>query len=367
MDTAARQALLNKYAAAMAYIAVTNNDQSHSIGSAFHVGEGVFVTARHVVDGNYIEELKLSEFLRVPLQDAIPEYTDDLITWITDVAGSPPTWPLSLAPLEISNGPHFHPDDNIDIAVFKVSEVHPKLPFVPLGGHLDDWIFRAEWRLSEAIILGYPPIPMTSGPSLIAARAEINAVTWPRAQSKAGFILSATPRGGFSGGLALHENDFVLGVITQSLIEGGQPSELGFLAVVSIEPIYECLAKAKILPECQKEPWGDFWNTTSADFVTKGGLMVASVHVHDDGMRFYIEVRCDDSAHFGIAKKAVLEQLIDSEVEIEEEQKRAGWVRINVFAELKLAVKAVHQAGRAAEGALRKAGLNQMRRLPTSD
>jgi hypothetical protein len=35
----------------MAYVVVVKPDGSEAIGSAFHVGEGVFVTARHIVEG----------------------------------------------------------------------------------------------------------------------------------------------------------------------------------------------------------------------------------------------------------------------------------------------------------------------------
>jgi hypothetical protein len=65
-------------------------------------------------------------------------------------------------------------------------------------------------------------------------------------------------------GLALHELDFALGVIARSLVNDGRPAELGFLAVLSVESIYVCLAENKLLPEAQKQQWGelkDFWST----------------------------------------------------------------------------------------------------------
>jgi hypothetical protein len=46
--------LYERYASAVAYIAVKLPDGGQTIGSAFHVGEGVFLTARHVVEDNQI-------------------------------------------------------------------------------------------------------------------------------------------------------------------------------------------------------------------------------------------------------------------------------------------------------------------------
>src|SRR5258708_34304028 len=43
--------LYQRYAPALAYIVLETPEGDERIGSAFHVGEGVFVTARHVVDG----------------------------------------------------------------------------------------------------------------------------------------------------------------------------------------------------------------------------------------------------------------------------------------------------------------------------
>lgn len=346
----------------MAYVAVRDTELNHSIGSAFHVGDGVFVTARHVVEGNTIDEVRASEFLRVPVEEKYPEYTKEAASKFSEIVGTAPTFPILQEPLTLVRGPFFHDDAKADVAVFQVQAVHPRLPFVPLGQHLDDWIMRAEWRLSQAVILGYPPIPFTTGPELISASAEINAVTWTRAQSHASFILSAMPRGGFSGGLALHEHDFALGVITQSLIQGGQPTELGFLSVLSVEPIYECLAQHKLLPECQKGGWNGFWNTETADFVGEGGLMVASVSCHDDGKRFYFEVNAREPQSLAVGADAGLAVLAGTTYQ--EEKLRADWFRYYVKAPPDEASTLVKAAAKAAEAAIKRTGLKQFRVLP---
>ena len=359
MDTVRCQKLLQKYAPAMAYISSRDKEDNCGIGSAFHVGEGVFITARHVVENRTIDEIKATEFLRIDIKDEFPSYPQEAIDKISEISGSPPTWPIIQESLIITDGPFFHSDDSIDIAVFRVKEVHPKLPTVLLGTHLDDWIHRYEWRLSEALILGFPPIPFTTSPLLFTARAEINAVAWPRTQSHPNFILSAMPRGGFSGGLVLHENDFALGIVTQSLIQDGQPSELGYLTVLSIEPIYECLAQKKLLPECQKEGWNDFWNTETADFIKDDGLLVASVSAHDDGKRIYFDIRAGEPEILRIGIKAGVDSL--KEINYEKEEVRADWIRFHLKLPPNEASQHLQVSARAVELAIATTGLKQVR------
>ncbi|MGY3130144.1 hypothetical protein ACVWZM_000826 [Bradyrhizobium sp. USDA 4501] len=289
MNSSKAQELFQRYAPCMAYVAVIDGEGSERIGSAFHVGEGIFVTARHVVEDATIAEVKPTHALRLPLQEAIPDYTDDAIKDITNTIRQAPAWPVFQKSLSISRGPFFHSDAAIDVAVFATEGLHPSTPCVPLGTHLDDWIIRKSFVLSEGLVLGYPPIPLTREAHLVASRAEINAVVTLTLSSKVQFVVSATPRGGFSGGLALSEYDFALGVISSSLTKNHEAAELGFMSVISVEAIYECLAEHKLLPEIQKEGWNDFWNTDNWNYVVEIGHgmteLVANVSLHDDGKR----------------------------------------------------------------------------------
>jgi hypothetical protein len=198
--------------------------------------------------------------------------------------------------LYIIKGPFFHSEAAIDVAVFATEGLHPETPYVALGSHLDDWIGLTDFVLSEALVLGYPPIPLTREAHLVVARAEVNALITTPPNSKLQFVVSATPRGGFSGGLALSEYDFALGVISASLTKNHQAAELGFMAVISIEAIYECLAAHKLLPEVQKQGWDDFWNTQNWDYVIERehGMaeLVADVSLYDDGKRVYVGLYC---------------------------------------------------------------------------
>jgi hypothetical protein len=63
----------------MPYICAEDKEVKRGIGSAFHVGEGVFVTARHVVEHKQILEVRLTEALGLPTLDYyrdIEQYPD---------------------------------------------------------------------------------------------------------------------------------------------------------------------------------------------------------------------------------------------------------------------------------------------------
>lgn len=311
MNSNEAQALYLRHAPSMAYVAVRNADGDEGIGTAFHVGEGVFVTARHVVEGVDLVEVKPTHELRRPLQEAIPETTEDAVTTITKTLGQEPTWPIFQNVLRVTTGPLFHRDPEIDVAVFATEGLHPETPYIPLGSHLDDWIHRRNFVLSEAVVLGYPPIPLTREPILVATRAEINAIVDLTPSSKVHFIVSATPRGGFSGGVALSEYGFALGLVSSSLTNNHKAAELGFMAIIAIEPIYECLALHKLLPDCQKEGWNDFWNTDNWHFVARiargSAELKASVSLHNDGKQVYVGLYCRETSALDRGIQAIAE------------------------------------------------------------
>jgi hypothetical protein len=261
MDTRRARILYHEHATAMAYVAVETPDGTHAMGSAFHIGEGVFVTSRHVVEGNIIREIKVTESLGLTTREYLKatregEVSEEEIEWndksMIGPDGVKRRWRYYIPPLELASGPHFARENDLDVAIFKVKEIHPEAAIVKLGIHYDDWVYRAEWRLSKAIVLGYPPIPMVNQPELIAASAEIHTHVVPRHSNALHFLLSATPRGGFSGGVAIHEDGSGLGVITSSLNTNDEPEQIGFFAVLSIEAIVNCLVFNRMYPQVQR-------------------------------------------------------------------------------------------------------------------
>ncbi len=262
MNSHEARKLYAEHASALAYIDVERENGDRAIGSAFHVGEGVFVTARHVVENCKIIEVKIPEPVAVSSQEFFRdilkvEVTDEYIREydekLGEAMGQSPLFKHYLKPMEIVVGPQFAEDPIFDVAVFQVRQIHPAVGIVKLGVHWDDWVYRDLWHLSDAIVLGFPPVPMVNEPIIVAARAEINTFVVPRHASAVHFILSATPRGGFSGGVAIHESGDALGVITSSFNMNGESEQLGFFAVLSIEAIVKCLKHNGLYPQLQRE------------------------------------------------------------------------------------------------------------------
>jgi len=54
MNTTRARDLFYKYAAAVAYVAVEMSAGDQQVGTAFHVGDNIWVTARHIVERNKI-------------------------------------------------------------------------------------------------------------------------------------------------------------------------------------------------------------------------------------------------------------------------------------------------------------------------
>lgn len=231
-----------RYKRCVAYIESADDKGDMAIGTCFHVGEGVFVTARHVVENR--NDLQIG-------------FDDDSMTM--DFALRPEYWNKE-APgrIAITAGPHFHPDPNVDVACFRV-DFFPE-EAIPLGGHLNDWLGQYELVLNRTLLLGYPPVPLSNRPVLVASLGEVNALVDLYVSKHPHFLISTMARGGFSGGPALvaynelnaDSGTAALGVITQSLVANDHSPESGFLAVLTVEPIYTCLETHSMLPQAQK-------------------------------------------------------------------------------------------------------------------
>lgn len=231
-----------KYRGGVAFIETRDKDENIGIGTCFHVGEGIFVTARHVVDGQFITQIGFDDGIATLQLLAKPEH------WGSKNHGA----------VTILKGPFFHSNASIDVACFKC-EPYPS-SFLPLGGHLDDTMGQYDLVLHKTLLLGYPPIPFSDRPVLVASSGEINASIDKYDGGHPHFIVSTMARGGFSGGPALvaynEENEengtAVLGLVTESLNKNYQETELGYLAILTIEPIYDCLEQNNLLPVEQR-------------------------------------------------------------------------------------------------------------------
>jgi hypothetical protein len=278
--------LFEQFSGAVAYVSVENDLADIGIGTAFHVGEGIFVTARHVIEGKTIREVASTTGATMLVKD-----DDGNVTSKTEVG------PRAFSIVE---GPHFASDPAVDVAVFRVGNIDPRLPRVPLGSHLDDTIGDNDFVLSDVVIIGYPPVPGTNSPRQITARGEVNAVVDLRHSPNVHFIVSSLARGGFSGGLVLSEFGYALGMVTESLGKNNEPAELGFMSVLGVEALHKCINEHFKLDQIdwllEVSSWDFIKIRLSKESVVhlNPRLSEASIRVYDDDRDVFGEITCGD-------------------------------------------------------------------------
>lgn len=279
--------LYARYGASVVAVVSINAEGDQGIGAAFHVGDGIFVTARHVVEGMASCHIEIDDYRLLRLaEDAWKEMAHDDQLAI----------PVDARP---------HPDPRKDVAVFSVPKL-TVLPAIPLGDHLDDWITDHDFVLNEVLVLGFPPIPLSRKNVLVATRAQINAVVDLINIEHVHFIVSAMARGGFSGGVVLSEWGFALGVVTSSLLKNGAPEELGYLTVLTVEPILECLAANGLLPRALALQWDGLFTAVKQYFGDpERGLAHSWIETDRDGFRARISFATPDWKIVAVALAAV--------------------------------------------------------------
>lgn len=220
------RALFDKFAPGVAYIDVKDSAGDRQIGTCFHIGDYVFITARHVVEDRQIIKIATTN---VGVRSA---GTYNVATF---TAGEAKT----------IEGPYYHPKPEYDVAALRLPELHAaQIPFLPI---MDDQ-FENKLLLRTVVVMGFPPIPGSRSPVLVCARAEVNATFVTYFDDQRLYVISSLARGGFSGGPALTPPHHCLGVITRAMVKEEHPVELGFMAVIPPLPILELLDHNKIMP-----------------------------------------------------------------------------------------------------------------------
>lgn len=274
------QRIYYEYGAGVAYICVIDKNGDEHIGTCFHIGDSVFITARHVV-----ENLKIKNIGTTVDQRRYYENEETKEKGLVDVELT-----FQATTSKDYTGPFFHPNPEIDVAAIILPGI--KAPILPLGNHLDDWL-GYEYMLTEAVVMGYPPIPFSSDPVLVATKGEVNAIIDKYTGGHPHFILSTMARGGFSGAPAITSDGIVLGVVSESLVSDNKPVELGYLSVMSVEGIFECISHNRIVPDHIDRQWDGFWNTE--DFrLSKSSSEHISVDLYRGGAKdINIKVYCN--------------------------------------------------------------------------
>jgi hypothetical protein len=133
-----------------------------------------------------------------------------------------------------------------------------RAPFIPIGGHLDDWLDNA-FILTRVILMGFTSVPLTRDMELLAVAGDVNAIVDKYSAPHPYFIISSIPRGGFSGGPVIQEWNFLLGVLTESLTTDANALETGFAVVLTVEPLLVLLGKNRLRPrDIDDEMWSLF-------------------------------------------------------------------------------------------------------------
>ena len=205
--------LYSKYKSCMVRIAVETKHSDQSNGAGFHIGNGILVTAGHVVAGNKILEVRADRY----------------------------------GPKTAVNEVIMSPDPKIDLAILRTDFGRYRTDHIPIGGHLNDWI-GDEFVLSAVLAMGYPRIPLSREPVLVTYEGEVAAVVDMIGEEHPYFVISPIARGGFSGGPVISEWDFLLGVVTHSCVENDKDLETGYFSLLSIEPLLQLLADNDVRP-----------------------------------------------------------------------------------------------------------------------
>jgi hypothetical protein len=193
------------------------------IGTGFHIGQGYFVTARHVVEDLSQMQIKHTEGFAM-----IESITVKSMLFPRD-----PKIDLAVLKTDIQFTKYY-------LNGYGAMPGHTLSDFkgIPLGSLIDDAV-SDHYILREVLLMGFPKIPLSDQPELVAVRGEINATVRKYIGPSHYFhVISTVARGGFSGGPVIDDDGFLLGVFTESLTTSDRKdTEIGFAAVLSIEPL----------------------------------------------------------------------------------------------------------------------------------
>lgn len=293
---------------AIACVVVETSDGDESIGTAFHIGDGYFITAKHVVEGNRLQEVSITQPLTTNIGYYDNHLSEDIRPRALKVVGGP--W--------LANG-------DVDVAVICV-EAADYIPAIKLNSIGDIDLSEDMLLLSPVICVGYPPIPLTTHPFQVAVEGKINALVRVRGSDHLTYVISATSRGGFSGGPVLDESGLAIGLVTESLVRDNNPVESGFFTCLSISAAVSLALNSGWSPDDSvfyKDLDSLVWVKLALPETIKLNPHThdASIYVYDDDRDVYVSFSSHDPKVLNIAESAFASvcplyerQLVESEV-----------------------------------------------------
>jgi V8-like Glu-specific endopeptidase len=276
---------------AIAYVVVETRDGDESIGTAFHIGDGYFITAKHVLEGNRLQEVSITQPLTTSTGYHDNHLSEEIRPRTLKVVGDP--W--------LAEG-------DVDVAVIRV-ETASHIPVIKLNSIGDIYQSEDILLLSPVICVGYPPIPLTTHPFQVAVDGKINALVRVRGSDYLTYVISATSRGGFSGGPVIDESGVAIGLVTESLVRDNSPVESGFFTCLSISAAASLALKAGWSPDDSvfyKDLDSLVWVKLALPETARLNPHThdASIYVYDDDRDVYVSFSSHDPNVLNIAESA---------------------------------------------------------------
>lgn len=286
------QNLYHKCRRSIAYVAVETSEGDATIGTAFHIGQGYFVTAKHVVSKNRIIEVAITQPHNKIMDPHATPLSEDERPRILKVSSAP-----ILAESEVD-----------DVAIFKV-EQHEGLPFINLSSIHDMHQSEDLALLSNVLCIGYPAIPLTIHPFQVAVDATVSALITIRGSKYLSYVVSATARGGFSGGPIINNDGKAIGLVTDSLVRDSNAVETGFMACLSISAAADLALQCGWDPD-KNEYYRDIESLASIKLALESTARLnphahdLKIYVYDDDTDVFIEVCCFNEQDRNLAVSA---------------------------------------------------------------
>ena len=230
--------IYERYAGSVAYISVETQSGDKATGTCFHIGEGLYLTAKHVIRQNGVDH----KVLKIANTKA----------GVRSIPGGGHLKNYELWETEIYPKIFLHSDERYDIAVLRIDASY--CPPIILAGIMADK-FGNDLIMAPTVVMGFPQVFCSNDAVLVCAKGEVNAFIESYLHKQRMYIISCLARGGFSGGPVILPPFHCIGVVTDSLSNATLPAELGYMAVTGCLPIYELLDQNKIMPHHLVSSW----------------------------------------------------------------------------------------------------------------